>query len=418
MIRKIFATAFLIALIAGAVWLADNQGNVSLIWLGYEIQTSVAVLLGAASIVFVILALGLYFLLTLAHFPLHWRDRHRLKRQQQGIDYAGKALLALASQQGDLAESFAKKAHGLLSEHSLTLLLQAQAAQLQQNTAATTRFYTEMTKRPETTALGMRGLITNARKTNDTNTTQKLITDFYYAHPENVWATENFVQEIVKQKNWDAAEQAITNTLTKKILPRAVAQQALQGVLLEKSRLLSGSEALALLERAFNLDKKNIPTVIEFAHALLPTQEARARTLLYKTWKKNPHPALATAFQASVEMLEPFAAYKHIKYFTAPHVKNINSLLLLAAAEFSLGILGRATDFAEKSLKITPNRTAYTLLQKMAEQGNKPKNITEKYALEAQQAAPLHDWTCHACGNHPVTWHAVCDSCDGFMTTS
>jgi HemY protein len=418
MIRKIFATTFLIALIAGAVWLADNKGTVNLVWLGYEIQTSVAVLLGAASIVFVILALGLYFLLTLAHFPLHWRDRHRLKRQQQGIDYAGKALIALASQQGDLAESFAKKAHGLLSDHSLTLLLQAQATQLQQNTAATTRFYTDMTKRPETTALGMRGLITNARKTNDTSTTQKLITDFYYAHPENVWATENFVQEIVKEKNWTTAEQAITNALTRKILPRAVAQQALQGVLLEKSRLLSGSEALALLERAFNLDKKNVPTVIEFAHALLPTQEAPARTLLYKTWKKNPHPALATAFQASVTMLEPFAAYKHIKYFTAPHSQRANSLLMLAEAEFALGIVGKAKDLAERALKTAPSRDALTLLAKIATEEKQPEKIREKYALEAQQAAPLHDWTCHACGNHPATWHAVCESCDGFMTVS
>jgi HemY protein len=416
MIRKIFATSFLIALIASAVWLADNQGTVSLVWLGYEIQTSVAVLLGASSILFIILALGVYLLVTVVHFPLRWRDRNRLKRQQQGIDYAGKALIALASQQGNLAESFAKKAHTLLNEHSLTLLLQAQAAQLQHDTAATTRLYTEMTKRPETTGLGMRGLITNARKTNDTSTTQKLITDFYHTHPENAWATENFIQEIIKEKNWNAAENAITNAITKKILPRATAQKVLQGILLEKSRLLSGSEALALLERAYTIDKKHIPTVIALAHALLPTQETRARSLLYKTWKKNPHPALATAFQASVAMLEPFAAYKHIKYFTAPHAMNINSLLLLAAAEFSLGILGKATDFAEKSLKVTPSRNAYALLQKIAEHDNKTEKNIEKIALEAKKAEPLHDWTCHACGNHPVAWDAVCESCDGFMT--
>jgi HemY protein len=117
-------------------------------------------------------------------------------------------------------------------------------------------------------------------------------------------------------------------------------------------------------------------------------------------------------------MLEPFAAYKHIKYFTAPHSQRANSLLMLAEAEFALGIVGKAKDLAERALKTAPSRDALTLLAKIATEEKQPEKIREKYALEAQQAAPLHDWTCHACGNHPATWHAVCESCDGFMTVS
>jgi HemY protein len=418
MIKKFFTAIFVIFMIATAVWLAENKGSVTLNWLGYEITTSVAVLLGVSSLLFIILALGLYVVLTLLHLPLHWRDKKRIKRQKQGIDYAGKALVAIASQQGDLAESLAKKAHILLGEHALTLLLQAQAAQLQEKTARTTQLYTEMIKHPETGALGMRGLITNARKNNDTATTQKLITNFYHTHPTNTWATENFVHAAMKACHWEEAEQAVNKAIDQKILPRTLGQQLLQGIFLEKSRMLPASEALELLERAYRLAPQNIASVVSYAKALFPANEKRARTILYKAWKNDPHAMLAKAFQESVVFLDPFAAYKQIKYFVAPHPTLATSLLLLSHAEKQMGILGKAKELATASLRIFPSKEAYNLCAELAVLSLEKTTDIDKNRRLAEDAASIFDWSCSACHQTVIEWHAICPQCDGFMTLS
>ena len=70
MFRVLVYLAVIIALAIGAVWLADRPGEVSVLWQGYRIETSVAVAaIGVAALAFVAL-----LLFSLARFVLGLRS--------------------------------------------------------------------------------------------------------------------------------------------------------------------------------------------------------------------------------------------------------------------------------------------------------------------------------------------------------
>src|SRR5690606_40477334 len=131
-------------LVAAAVWLADHPGTVEIVWQGRVIETSVGVLAAAIALLILLLWLAQRLWRGLRRAPRSFVEGRRESRRARGYRALTRGLVAVAA--GDAAEArrWSRQADVLLAEPPLTLLLSAQAAQLNGDEAAARRHFEAM----------------------------------------------------------------------------------------------------------------------------------------------------------------------------------------------------------------------------------------------------------------------------------
>jgi HemY protein len=113
--RALPAILVIAALIAGAVFVADRPGSVSLVWQGWRVDTSVAVLLFGVTLVAMAAALLFHLLRKLIGGPRAFLRARRDRRRRRGYRALTQGMVAVAA--GDAAEAkrYARQADMLLS---------------------------------------------------------------------------------------------------------------------------------------------------------------------------------------------------------------------------------------------------------------------------------------------------------------
>ena len=150
------------ALIGVGVFFADHPGQVEIVWRGWQARTSVGVLVAAAVLAALAAGFALRLILLVVGSPGIFLRRRRERRRHAGYRALTQGMVAVAAGDAVEARRSAKRAEALLAEPPLTLLLSAQAAQLEGDEAAAKKFFTLMLDRPETEFLGLRGLLNQA----------------------------------------------------------------------------------------------------------------------------------------------------------------------------------------------------------------------------------------------------------------
>jgi len=150
------------------VWLLDRPGSVVLDWQGYRAETSIAVLFGLVIGIAFATAQGYRIWLFLCRVPSQMTEAWRQRRKQQGYQALTKGMVAVSAGDAEEAIRSVKRAEVLLNEPPLTMLLSAQAAQLNGDEKAAEIFFKAMAENSETEFLGIRGLLGQAVKRDDT----------------------------------------------------------------------------------------------------------------------------------------------------------------------------------------------------------------------------------------------------------
>lgn len=165
-----FTITIIVALavvVAAAIWFSDRPGNVSIEWQGWLIEMSVGRFVLATAIILAAALIVIGFLRVIRRAPGRIRESLRTSRRERGYRALTQGMVAVAAGDPDEANRQARRADVLLSEPPLTMLLSAQAAQLNGDEDAASRYFNAMLERPETAFLGVRGLLIQAQKNND-----------------------------------------------------------------------------------------------------------------------------------------------------------------------------------------------------------------------------------------------------------
>ena len=175
MIRALPALIVIVVLIAVAIFIADRPGTVELDWQGWRVDTNVAVL--ALGVVLLgMIAAGVFHLLrrlvTAPAAYLRWR---RERRREAGFRALTQGMVAVAAGDPEEAIKHARRADVLLAEPPLTLLLSAQAAQLNGDHTAAQNISPRCWSGAETEFLGLRGLLMQALHAGDEAAALKLV---------------------------------------------------------------------------------------------------------------------------------------------------------------------------------------------------------------------------------------------------
>lgn len=302
MIRVFSFLAVVVALAAGAAWLADRPGRVIITWpwLGREIETSVAILLiaviGLAFAVILVWAI-LRFILGL---PGSVGFAARNRRRAKGFNAISRGMVAIGAGDAVAARRHTLDARKLIGGEPLTLLLEAQTAQLLGDKAGAESTFKAMLDNPQTRTLGLRGLFVEARRSGDADAAQAFADEAVRLSPSLGWANDALLEHHSAAGDWSAARTAVERRAALRLSDKNEARRQ-RAVLLAAEALATRDsapeKALAAALEASKLSPGLTPAASLAGRMLAGRGDLRKATKILETaWKLQPHPDIAAAY--------------------------------------------------------------------------------------------------------------------------
>jgi HemY protein len=406
------------AVAAAALWIADRPGQVSFVWLGYRVETSIGVLL-AALVVLLAITLLLHRL-----WRLVWRtprDLARLnqeRKRQQGYRALSQGMAAVAA--GDAAEAHrqAKLANKLLKDPPLILLLAAQTAQLGGDENAARRYFTAMREKPETSFLGLRGLLMQALKAGDKAEALALARRAYDERPSTPWAVTTLLDLQLEGGKWSEARLLLQQAVKLKALPEAKAKRIRAVILAEQARVEPIASGLDAARDAVKLAPDLVPARARLAELLTQAGRTKEATkTIEQGWALMPHPLLAAAYTGIFPGEDALARYRRFLRLVQIAPRHRESLLAEGECAIAAELWSEARKQLDAAASIEgerPSTRLCRLMIRLEESHGGEAAAARRWLLAMVEADPDPAWLCGRCGTLTQTWQADCPHCRAF----
>jgi HemY protein len=294
---RILVFLFVIGLVAfGLGMLIEQPGSLSLVWFGYRVDTSPMVGIGVVALCAVVVWSAIRFAFNL---PSLVSVAARARKRTRGHEALSRGIIAAGLGDVRKAHKASQDAKKLVPHEPLTLLLQAQAAQLAGDRAAAERAFHAMTERSETKLLGLRGLHVESLRQGDTERAHRLALEAQNIAPLT-WSGQALLDRYTAQSDWEAARLCVTQNLKAKLVDSATANR--QKAVLDTAQAmecetLDPERATRLLRAAVKKAPDLIPAVALLARLLSRRGDLRgASKLIEAAYPKAPHPDLTQAY--------------------------------------------------------------------------------------------------------------------------
>ena len=300
MLRVLVYLVIFAALAVGAVWLADRPGEISVIWQGYRVDTSVAI--GAIAVV--VLAFLVILIWAILRFvfglPSAFNMSSRSRRRARGFEAVSRGMVAIGAGDPVAAGRYTNEARRFVPNEPLTLLLEAQTAQLTGNRAQAEAAFKAMLDRSETRVLGLRGLFVEAKRRGDMAAARAFADDAVRRSPSLAWANDALLDFHTNAGDWQAARTAVERRAALRLADKAEARRQRAVLLAAEALEARDSEPERALAAALE--------AVKLAHGLTPAATLAGRMLsergdvrkaakiLEAAWREAPHPDIAAAY--------------------------------------------------------------------------------------------------------------------------
>jgi len=422
--RTLPAIVVIAALIAGAVFIADRPGAVSLTWEGWRVDTSIAVMVFGIALIAILAAALFHLVRKIIAGPGAFARARRERRRRRGYRALTQGMVAVAA--GDAAEAkrCARQADLLLAEPPLTLLLSAQAAQLNGDQKAAQNYFAAMLERPETEFLGLRGLIMQALKQNDEAEALRLARRAKALHPKTPWVLASLFELQARTGKWGEAEATLKIAARRNALPEPESRRHRAVVLHEQSRVAEAEgrdrDAARLAAAANAMAPGFTPAALHHAGLLRASGHRRhARKVIEAAWRLAPHPELATAYGALFADERPMEQVKRYETLAAQNKDHLESHIAIATAALAARLWGEARRHlaacggTEGAVATSPRVCRLMAELEEAEHNDLPA-ARMWLARAASGQAPEPSYVCGACGGETASWSSLCPHCRNF----
>jgi HemY protein len=300
MIRVVVFLVAVGVLALGVAWLADRPGEVTILWSGWRIDTSVMVAVFAVMILAAVLVFLWSALRTMIRAPKTLASFLRHRRGVKGYLAVSRGLIAVGVGDTRAARRFAQEAKRLSPGDPLALLLTAQTAQLSGDREGAQHAFAEMTQRPDTRLLGLRGLFVEAQRRNDMTAARAYAEEAAKIAPAPGWAGQAVLEFRCAAGDWTGALAALERNRHSGLLDRATYQRRRAVLLTARALQVEQSDrdnALALALEAVKLAPTLVPAAALAGRMLAEAGDMRkAGRIIERAWKANPNPDLAETY--------------------------------------------------------------------------------------------------------------------------
>jgi HemY protein len=421
-IRALPALIVIIVLIVAAIFIADRPGSVELDWQGWRIDTNVAVLaLGMALLGMI--AAGLFHVIRrLATAPaafLRWR---RERRREHGFRALTQGMVAVAAGDPEEAMKHSRRADALLAEPPLTLLLSAQAAQLNGDHNAAKKYFSAMLERTETEFLGLRGLLMQALHAGDEAAALKLVERARELRPKTPWVLHRLYHLRARGGQWLAAEATLSEAIARKAIADLTGRYHRAVLLHEQSRETAAAgdsaKAVTLAEKSLASDRGFAPAAVHLAQLQnAQSRPRRAFRTLLAAWRAAPRPELARAFAGLFANETPVQRVKRLETLAAANPSHPESGLAVAEAALEAKLWGEARRhlMAAGAGDTHPSPRLCRLMAQLEEEEHGDHAAAHAWLARAAATATADPtYVCENCGAELAQWSAHCPHCHEF----
>ncbi|WP_428676854.1 heme biosynthesis protein HemY [Reyranella sp.] len=420
-LRTIIWFVFAIVAMLGAVWLAERPGSVTAEFRGWRLDTSVGVLM-ISVVVLILVSVGGWLLYRwIVGAPGALLDGWGESRRRRGYRELTQGLAAVAAGDGVEAQKHARKAEQLLSEPALTLLLSAQAAQLNGDRDGARRAFTAMLEDDQMAFLGLRGLIGQSLRDGDQAQALSYAERAFALRPHTPWVVHSLFDMQAQVGQWRAAQETLETGIRRKVVT-ADKGRTLKALLeVERSREAERdgrpSDALALAREAFGLAPERIAVTQRLAELQLKAGDPKkAMKAIERGWSVAPHPDLASLYLDASGETEALKRVGVARRLAALNPSDIESHLALAQASLDAGLWGEARRHLDSAAGTNPSTRVCRLMAEVEEREQTGQDKVRAWLSRAAAAPADRAWRCNACGAHHEGWRPVCESCGAFGT--
>ncbi|MCA6111476.1 heme biosynthesis protein HemY [Bradyrhizobium cenepequi] len=396
MIRIILFLVLIALAAAGVAWVADQTGDVVLSTGGWRIVTTLPVLALAIGIAMVAAVILWSILHGLWRMPARIRRGRRERRHARGRHAITQGLLAIGHGDSSAARAHAETARRHAGSDPLTLLLNAQSAQLDGDRAGAQAAFRAMAEREDTRLLGLRGLFIEARRSDDAVAAVMIAEEALRVSPSSSWASQAVLGFRCAKSDWTGALSILDNNQTSGLIDKATYRRQ-RGVLLT-------ARALELETVDRDLSRESVMEAIKLAPTLIPAavlvakyeseahQVRRAMKIVETAWLSQPHPDLADAY-AHVKLGDSARQrLVRVETLAAKTPGHIEGALALARAAIDAAEFAKAREALTPFIAAPTQRVALLMAEiERTEHGDSGR--ARAWTLRAVRA--LHDpaWT-------------------------
>ena len=407
------------------IWIVNRPGTVSIDWIGYRLETSVGVLFLAAVALAASAAFLYRFWRGLIKAPTLFGQARQDNRKKRGYQALTQGMVAVAAGEAQTALTMARKAEKLLAdEPPLTMLLSAQAAQLQGNEEAASNYFNAMLESKETRFLGLRGLLMQAQRRGDLKGALELAKQAHALSPKTPWVLESLFELSEATGNFAIADQALREGAKSKSFSGADATRKRAVVKLQQALKASdkgqASEALSHAKEAYKLAPDLVPAVSFLAETYGRAGKVKdAEKTLRKAWSKQPHRDLARVYLALWPAESAVERVKRLGQMVAKNPSHYESHIALAEANLVAKLWGEARRHLKlASGKEGASRLVCRLMGRLEQEEHGDSRAAAEWFEKSETALIAHNWVCGSCGAIADSWQAHCGDCGSFDSLS
>jgi len=396
MIRVAIFLAIVCLVALGVAWIADRPGDVSVVWLGWRIETSLMVLL---AVIVAAIAGGMLLwsiVRNLWHSPRHVATALRNRRHAHGQRAIMRGLIAVGAGDARAARRHAEDVQKNAPLEPLALLLAAQSAQLGGDRAGAERAFRQMTAHASTKLLGLRGLFIEAQRNNDISKARLYAEEAAKIAPSLPWAGQAVLQLRCATGDWRGALEMLERNRASGALERASFRRKRAVLLTAHALSLEDSDRDTSKALAFEAVKHApdlVPAVALSARYLAEDGELRkASRMLERAWQVTPHPDLAETYaylrfgDAARDRLA------RVQKLAALSPDNVESALALARA----AIDAREFELARRTMSpflSNPSQRVALLMSDLEQADSSDEGRAREWTARAVHAARDPVWT-------------------------
>ncbi len=420
MIRLLLLLASLAVVGVAAEWLAELPGPMRLAWQGWEVRAAPGVLVLVLVVLALLLLAGMVmirFAWTLPHrVATAWRS-HRMRRGWRALE-AGLVAAAGGDERG--VRGALKGVQVLPAEAPLRLLLESQAAMLEDDSDGARAVFQRMERGTGTRLVALRGLVAALR--GQGRFAQALDLAERAARrslsPPR-WALQESLDLNLRMRRWDQARRTVHAMRRSGYMEEKAARRTRGLIAIETARACHADQDRAGARRAASEAVSLLPdfgpvAAIAAEISLDAGRPAEAARIVRTAWRTRPHPDLAPLFLRARGVRDPLAGVGPLEELIELTPDTIEGHLALAEVAMGAKLYGVARKYLDLARERQPDERAYRMLADLERiSGNRPDTAAQ-WLSAALEARPAPTWTCRACAEKGPCWQAVCDRCGSF----
>jgi HemY protein len=430
--RVLLAVLLVGLAVAAAALLAGHPGQVEIVWLRWQIETSVGVLIAVIALIAAIASLLALLVAGLRRAPRALRRARTARRRRAGEMALTRGLVALSAGDETEARRHAERAAVLLDASPTARLLAAEAATRQGDEAAARQAYATLLEHRDSEFLGLRGLLGQAVRAGDDAAALHFAERARQLRPRTTWLIENLVQLQARSGEWRAVHDTLARAARRGGLASDTARRQ-RGIALYE--LSHAAERQGDLRQAAGLAAKAQALAPEIAavadrHARLLIGLGRKRTAakaIERAWRRAPHPDLARAYADIAADAAPTARAAALQRLAKNNPEAIESRLALAEAALDAQLWGEARRHLDLAgagggAAAAPERSEHLsrrlclAMARLEESGSANLAEARRWLDLALKALPDPEHVCRRCGAASPQWQPLCRVCGGFDT--